>query len=64
MDRFGPSLLALAGGLLIAAQAPINALRCLVVGSPRSRGEHAVAAAQVITLCPAGTWYREAPSLC
>ncbi len=34
MDRFGPVLLAMTGGGLIAAQAPINARLKLVVGSP------------------------------
>ncbi len=34
MDRFAPTLLAIAGGGLIAAQAPINARLRLVVGSP------------------------------
>jgi bacterial/archaeal transporter family-2 protein len=34
MDRFAPALLALTGGALIAAQAPINARLRLVVGSP------------------------------
>ena len=34
MDRFAPAMLALVGGGLIAAQAPINARLRLVVGSP------------------------------
>ncbi len=34
MDRFAPALLAITGGGLIAAQAPINARLRLVVGSP------------------------------
>ena len=34
MDRFGPAVLAMTGGGLIAAQAPINARLRLVVGSP------------------------------
>ena len=34
MDRFGPVVLAMTGGGLIAAQAPINARLKLVVGSP------------------------------
>jgi transporter family-2 protein len=34
MDRFGPAALAMTGGGLIAAQAPINARLRLVVGSP------------------------------
>ena len=34
MDRFGPALLAMTGGGLIAAQAPINARLKIIVGSP------------------------------
>jgi transporter family-2 protein len=34
MDRFAPALLAVTGGGLIAAQAPINARLKIIVGSP------------------------------